>query len=58
MVPEFLRAISMPAPTRATGNKITVEGMSLDRIENGLVVEGFDGWDNVGFRRQLGLKVE
>lgn len=42
----------------ATGNKIKVEGMSLDRIENGLVVEGFDGWDNVGFRRQLGLKVE
>ena len=42
----------------ATGNKIRVEGMSLDRIENGLVAEGFDGWDNIGFRRQLGLKVE
>jgi predicted ester cyclase len=48
---EFLGA----APT---GNKISVEGMSLDRIENGLVAEGFDGWDNIGFRRQLGLKVD
>jgi steroid delta-isomerase-like uncharacterized protein len=42
----------------ATGNKVRAEGMSLDRIENGLVAEGFDGWDNIGFRRQLGLKVE
>lgn len=39
----------------ATGRQIRVEGMSLDRIENGLVVEGFDGWDNYGFRRQLGI---
>lgn len=38
-----------------TGNKIKVEGMSLDRIEDGLVAEGFDGWDNYGFRKQLGL---
>jgi steroid delta-isomerase-like uncharacterized protein len=45
---EFLGA----APT---GNKIKVEGMSLDRIEDGLVAEGFDGWDNLGFRKQLGL---
>jgi hypothetical protein len=29
--------------------------MSLDRIENGLVAEGFDGWDNYGFRKQLGV---
>jgi predicted ester cyclase len=41
-----------------TGNKISVEGMSLDRIEHGLVAEGFDGWDQIGFRRQLGLKVD
>lgn len=38
-----------------TGKKITVEGMSLDRIEDGWVAEGFDGWDNYGFRKQLGL---
>ena len=42
----------------ATGNKIKVEGMSLDRIENGLVAEGFDGWDNIGFRKQLGLIID
>ena len=42
----------------ATGKKIKVEGMSLDRIENGLVAEGFDGWDNYGFRKQLGLIVD
>jgi steroid delta-isomerase-like uncharacterized protein len=41
-----------------TGNRIKVEGMSLDRIEDGLVAEGFDGWDNLGFRKQLGLKVD
>src|SRR3954465_14501589 len=41
-----------------TGKKIKVEGMSFDLIENGLVAEGFDGWDNLGFRRQLGLKVD
>lgn len=45
---EFLGA----APT---GKKISVEGMSLDRIENGMVAEGFDGWDNYGFRKELGL---
>jgi steroid delta-isomerase-like uncharacterized protein len=38
-----------------TGNSIRVEGMSLDRIEDGMVAEGFDGWDNYGFRKQLGL---
>ena len=39
----------------ATGRSIRVEGMSLDIIEDGMIVEGFDGWDNYGFRRQLGL---
>lgn len=38
-----------------TGRQIRVEGMSLDRIEDGWVAEGFDGWDNYGFRKQLGL---
>ena len=42
----------------ATGEQIKVEGMSLGRIENGFVAEGFDGWDNIGFRRQLGLGVD
>jgi steroid delta-isomerase-like uncharacterized protein len=41
----------------ATGKSISVAGMSLDRIENGLVVEGFDGWDALGMRQQLGVYV-
>lgn len=40
---------------KGDGRKISVEGMSLDRMENGLLVEGFDGWDNYGFRKQLGV---
>ena len=38
-----------------TGVKINVSGMSFDRIENGMCVEGIDGWDALGLRRQLGL---
>jgi predicted ester cyclase len=41
-----------------TGNAIRVEGMSLDRIADGMVQEGCDGWDALGFRRQLGLLPE
>lgn len=41
-----------------TGNAIRVEGMSLDRIAEGMVQEGCDGWDALGFRRQLGLLPE
>ncbi|MGE3797711.1 MAG: ester cyclase [Thermomicrobiales bacterium] len=37
------------------GRTIRVEGMSLDRIDDGWVAEGFEGWDNYGFRKQLGL---
>jgi len=37
-----------------TGRKIRVEGMSLDRIRDGQIVEGFDGWDALGLREQLG----
>jgi hypothetical protein len=29
--------------------------MSLDRIEDGQIAEGFDGWDALGLRRQLGV---
>ena len=41
-----------------TGKAIRVEGMSLDRIEDGLVAEGFDGWDALGLRRQLGVRID
>ncbi len=39
----------------ATGRSIRVAGMSLDRIEDGQVAEGFDGWDALGLRQQLGV---
>ena len=39
----------------ATGNRIAVDGISIDRIENGMVVSGFDAWDSLGFREQIGL---
>lgn len=39
----------------ASGRSFRVEGMSLDRIVGGVVVEGCDGWDALGLRRQLGL---
>lgn len=38
-----------------TGRKIRVDGMSLDRFKDGIVIAGFDGWDALGFRQQLGL---
>lgn len=38
----------------ATGTSIRVEGMSLDTLRNGQIVEGCDGWDALGLHRQLG----
>ncbi len=37
-----------------TGRSIRVNGMSLDHLEDGVLVSGFDGWDNLGLRQQLG----
>ena len=37
-----------------TGRAISVGGMSLDHLQDGLLVSGFDGWDNLGLRQQLG----
>ena len=37
-----------------TGRAIRVAGMSLDHLQDGLLVSGFDGWDNLGLRQQLG----
>ena len=39
----------------ATGNKVDVDGVSIDRIKNGMVVSGFDAWESLGFREQIGL---
>ena len=37
-----------------TGRKIRVAGMSLDHLKDGVLISGFDGWDNLGLRQQLG----
>jgi len=38
----------------ATGKTIRVEGMSLDTLRHGQIVEGCDDWDALGLHRQLG----
>jgi steroid delta-isomerase-like uncharacterized protein len=38
----------------ATGKKVRVDGVSIDRIENGQVASGFDAWDELGLLQQLG----
>lgn len=36
-----------------TGRTVRVRGISLVRIENGKVVEGWDNWDQLGLQQQL-----
>ncbi len=38
-----------------TGRKVDVDGVSIDTIRDGIVVSGFDAWDALGFRQQLGF---
>jgi steroid delta-isomerase-like uncharacterized protein len=38
-----------------TGRAIRVGGMSMDHLRDGVLVCGFDGWDALGMRQQLGL---
>lgn len=42
----------------ATGRKITVTGMCIDRIVNGRIVEEWEEWDSLGMMRQLGVVPE
>ena len=41
-----------------TGRGINVGGISLDHLRDGVLVSGFDGWDNFGLRQQLGIVPE
>jgi predicted ester cyclase len=36
-----------------SGNKVGVDGISIDTIEGGMVTEGFDSWNQLLFRQQL-----
>jgi steroid delta-isomerase-like uncharacterized protein len=38
----------------ATGRKIAATGMSLQRYENGKIVEAWDNWDQLGAFAQMG----
>lgn len=42
----------------ASGRSVVVGGMSLDVIADGKIVAGFDGWDALGLRRQIGASVD
>ncbi len=37
----------------ATGNRVDVDGVSIDRLNDGKVISGFDAWDSLKFRQQL-----
>jgi steroid delta-isomerase-like uncharacterized protein len=38
-----------------TGRRVHVDGLILDRVENGRVVERWEQWDQMAMMRQLGL---
>jgi steroid delta-isomerase-like uncharacterized protein len=37
-----------------SGNRVHVEGMTIDRFENGKFVESWDNWDALGMMQQMG----
>ena len=39
----------------ATGKRVTSEGISIDRIQDGKIVESWVHWDNLGLAQQLGM---
>jgi steroid delta-isomerase-like uncharacterized protein len=41
-----------------TGQRVTVTGMSIDRVENGKIVEAWAQWDNAGLAQALGAAQE
>ena len=38
-----------------TGRRVRVDGLILDRVENGRVIERWEQWDQMAMMRQLGL---
>jgi steroid delta-isomerase-like uncharacterized protein len=37
----------------ASGKKISVDGLSIDRLANGMVISGFDAWDSQTLLSQI-----
>lgn len=38
-----------------TGNRVRTSGISIVRIVNGKLVQGWDNWDQLGMMRQIGI---
>ena len=38
-----------------TGKHASITGLSIDKIQDGKVVESWNEWDNAGLMQQLGL---
>lgn len=41
-----------------TNRKVAVQGVSIDRIRDGMVVSGFDSWDTLILRNQIGASTK
>jgi steroid delta-isomerase-like uncharacterized protein len=39
----------------ATGRSVRVTGMTIDKVQDGQVVESWNQWDNAGMMQQLGI---
>jgi steroid delta-isomerase-like uncharacterized protein len=37
-----------------SGNRVRIEGITIDRFENGKFVESWDNWDALGLMQQMG----
>ena len=42
----------------ATGRSVNISGISIDRIQDGKVVESWGNWDTLGMFQQLGLAAQ
>jgi len=40
----------------ATHKKVRITGMTMARVRNGKIVEGWDNWDQMGMMRQIGAQ--
>lgn len=39
----------------ATGRRMSTSGMTMHRIENGIIVEGWNNWDSLNLLSQIGV---
>ena len=42
----------------ATNRSANVSGVTVDRFQNGKIVESWVNWDSAGLMQQLGIRVE